>query len=317
MYNPASRSVRDMAPASRPRFEPSPCFVLVEDAIPALQSSISALTWTPVISCSAPFPDAAVSSDMHLLVRESLTGLALQFESALHALITQPEQNSTLILRAEILSDVQREPDELDTAVPLASAEIDGLRATRAIRRVLLPRRPGRDSGITQDCVYYSTAAHDAPTSCLVLTPVLAPGQSLPYYHPTVHHLAFRFVDATLRIEVVLLPDSPPLTLESRLYRTCLALLDTAHRYMWGHVSNWQKRVQHDILVPRDEYQDLYLIMRERHKHLVRDWKEETDPMKHVFEVRHLRPCESAALTSSLGNWDRRLPHVALEGHIL
>jgi hypothetical protein len=72
----------------------------------------------------------------------------------------------------------------------------------------------------------------------------------------------------------------------SRLYRTSLALLDTLDRYGWGAMTNYKKRVLHDCLVPREAYQDLYLIMRERHKHLVDTWQEVTDPLKHVFEVR-------------------------------
>jgi tRNASer (uridine44-2'-O)-methyltransferase len=50
-------------------------------------------------------------------------------------------------------------------------------------------------------------------------------------------------------------------------------------------MTNYKKRVVHDYLVPREQYQDLYLTMRERHKHLVDTWQEVTDPLKHVFEV--------------------------------
>jgi tRNASer (uridine44-2'-O)-methyltransferase len=50
-------------------------------------------------------------------------------------------------------------------------------------------------------------------------------------------------------------------------------------------MTNYKKRVLHDCLVPREQYQDLYLMMRERHKHLVETWQEVTDPLKHVFEV--------------------------------
>ena len=53
-------------------------------------------------------------------------------------------------------------------------------------------------------------------------------------------------------------------------------------------MTNYQKRVQHDVLVPREEYQDLYLIMRERHKGLIETWQEVTDPLKHVFEVKRI-----------------------------
>ncbi len=129
----------------------------------------------------------------------------------------------------------------------------------------------------------------------LVLTPILAADGSLPYYHPTVSHLAFRYIEsptpsddssaATLQIAAVPLPNTP-LDVNARLYRTCLALLETLHRYGWGALTKYKKRVHHDCLVPREAYQDLYLIMRERHKHLVDTWQEVTDPLKHVFEVR-------------------------------
>ena len=107
-------------------------------------------------------------------------------------------------------------------------------------------------------------------------------------------HLAFRFIPATaslsseaaaLRIEVIPLPGTS-LDPGARLYRTCLALLETLHRYGWGMLTQYKKRVLHDVLVPRETYQDLYLVMRERHKHIVNEWREVTDPLKHVFEVR-------------------------------
>lgn len=50
-------------------------------------------------------------------------------------------------------------------------------------------------------------------------------------------------------------------------------------------MTGYKKRVIHDCIIPREEYQDLYLVMRERHRALVGTWKESTDPLKHVFEV--------------------------------
>ncbi|KAJ7688667.1 hypothetical protein B0H17DRAFT_1202760 [Mycena rosella] len=111
---------------------------------------------------------------------------------------------------------------------------------------------------------------------------------SLPYYHPPVSRLAFRYILSTppsIRIEVVLLsPDDTPTDPGSRIYRTCLSLLDALHRYGWGALTNYKKRVQHDCVIPRETYQDLYLVMRERFKGLVDTWVESTDPLKHVFE---------------------------------
>ena len=175
------------------------------------------------------------------------------------------------------------------------------------IHRKLLPRRPARDSGLEQHCTLYKqtdavmrseSSEHvdhelllSSRPSVLILTPTLKSGVALPYYHPAVSHLAFRYISShdlpasgTLQIEVVPLP-SATTDLDSRLYRTCLALLETLHRYGWGALTNYKKRVKHDCIIPREEYQDLYLIMRERYRGLVGEWKESTDPLKHVFEV--------------------------------
>jgi tRNASer (uridine44-2'-O)-methyltransferase len=174
--------------------------------------------------------------------------------------------------------------------IPPNTPELLGYTKRRCIHRKLLPRRPGRDEGLEQFCTFYSSTIsqlEDSPVDTLVLTPIITSGSELPYYHPSVHHIAFRYIDSTpsptLRIEVLPLPNTPT-DPNSRLYRTCLALLETLHRYGWGALTNYQKRVAHDCLVPREEYQDLYLLMRERYKHLVSTWQEVTDPLKHVFE---------------------------------
>jgi len=200
-----------------------------------------------------------------------------QFEVAILQLVHHPEYNSTLILRSEVLY-------EHETDLPAAVPSITGATAIRTIHRKLLARRPGRDAPLEQYCTFYATKDI---VDTLVLTPIVPPSGSLPYYHPAVHHLRFQYLDqGTLEIAVDPLPGTPT-DLNSRLYRTCLALLETVHRYGWGALGNYKKRVIHDCLVPRETYQDYYLEMRERHKHLVDTWREATDPYKHVFEVRH------------------------------
>jgi len=257
-----------MSRPQRPRFDPVPCF----DAPPAtvsplaltFEESISSQSWIPIVQCAAPFP-------------------ADSFATAALSLIRQPEQNSTLILRADIHSDVAYEPgDDVPDECPRLHRDT-ALEVCRVIRRTLVPRRPGRDGGVEQLCTFYSSGLHDADPSCLIITP-LTDNAELPYYHPAVHHLAIRFNDASLRVEAVPLPSAFPITLESRLYRTSTSLLDNVHRYCWGTITSWEKRVNHDILVARDAFQDLYLVMRQRHQTLVGEWLEETDPQKHVFE---------------------------------
>ncbi|KAF9524350.1 DUF1613-domain-containing protein [Crepidotus variabilis] len=241
----------------RPTFEPTPC-ITHQFQVDTLRSEEN--IWTAILSCPAGFP-----VDI--------------FEAATSQLIDHPEYNSTLILRSETL-------EEADFDFPEVTPTFEGLRKTRFIHRKLLARRPGRDAPLEQYCTLYSSQEGSLAADTLVLTPIVDPGSALPYYHPSVHHLAFRYVHSQppeLRIEVLPLPETAT-DINGRLYRTCLALLETLHRYGWGAVTNYKKRVQHDCLVPREAYQDLYLIMRERHKHLVATWQEVTDPLKHVFE---------------------------------
>lgn len=213
-------------------------------------------------------------------------------------LINHPEYNSSLILRSEVVSDrsVVHRPLDISPWIPL----LRGYTASRNIHRRLLPRRPSRDWTLEQDCTLYFSHDPIASQPCvLILTPRLAEQETLPYYHPAVAHLAFRYVTTSshntpeahhLLVEIV--PRAPTqVDISSRIYRICLSLLETLDRYGWGAVNNYQKRVFHDVLVPRNAYQDLYLVLKERHKSLVDNWHESTDPSKHVFEVILVSPC--------------------------
>ena len=52
-----------------------------------------------------------------------------------------------------------------------------------------------------------------------------------------------------------------------------------------GTQEGYKKRVHHDILVDKREFQDLYISLKNKYaKLLIRDWIEATDPLKHVFE---------------------------------
>ncbi|KAJ7784107.1 hypothetical protein B0H16DRAFT_1356096, partial [Mycena metata] len=235
---------------ARPRFEPSPCSIQVSSLGPS---------WLPLLSAPADFP------------------LEI-FETAVSQLIHHPEYNSTLILRSDLVN-------ETSSDFPALIPALDGLVPLSNIHRRLLPRRPGRDEPLEQHCTLYGS---ESDPNTLILTPIIPQGGSLPYYHPAVSHLGFRYIDATtpptLRLEVVPLAADAEIDPDSRLYRTGLSLLDALHRYGWGALTNYKKRVHHDCVVPREIYQDLYLVMRERFKGLVDTWVESTDPLKHVFE---------------------------------
>lgn len=189
-----------------------------------------------------------------------------------------PERNTALILRAEILSD------GAPINAPHNVRHIVGHTAIRNTMRRILPRLPHRDRGLDQDCTYYCTvgsgsvSAHDegdvgmdeekdkdvSRTSLVILTPRLDDeALGLPWYHPPVRHLAFRYIQdiegqdlPMLRVEIVPLhPDGGSTTNNpanvadpaSRLYRTCLNLLETVWKYGKGMMTGYKKRVFHDV----------------------------------------------------------------------
>ena len=85
-----------------------------------------------------------------------------------------------------------------------------------------------RSWGNAASAPLYASIHNDTPCT-LVLTHLL-PVHSWP---TTVRHHTFRHIPYTpplLRIEAVVLPDTP-LDLNSRLYHTALALLETHHLY--------------------------------------------------------------------------------------
>jgi tRNASer (uridine44-2'-O)-methyltransferase len=58
------------------------------------------------------------------------------------------------------------------------------------------------------------------------------------------------------------------------------------HKHGSGLVApvQYAKRVHHDTIVPKEEYQDLYQQLKQKYAWIVEQWKENTDPVKHVFE---------------------------------
>jgi tRNASer (uridine44-2'-O)-methyltransferase len=252
-------------------------------------------------------------------------------------MVEHPEYNSTLILRSETVSDT----NDAEKILALRP-HLKDLHPIRNVHRRLLPRRPGRDELVEQHCTLYAKG-QDKP-SVLVLSPIIAPGAELPYYHPAVDHLALRYIPRTSptsessstsnadspaqpeygEIQVLVIPHDPPSARDpsSRLHRTCRALLEAIHRYGWGALTAYRKRVQHDRLVPRETYQDFYLVMRERHKGLVNTWVEGTDPLKHVFEVKKgsfvgpFRHALRMHADVTPGHWHSYILNASLERHV-
>jgi len=51
-----------------------------------------------------------------------------------------------------------------------------------------------------------------------------------------------------------------------------------------GHVTTYEKRVEHDQALSQQAFRDRYIQMKAKYKHWVPQWPENTDPQKFVFE---------------------------------
>ncbi|BGP31200.1 tRNA(Ser) Um(44) 2'-O-methyltransferase [Rhodotorula toruloides] len=250
-------------------------------------SSPSPLDWIPVVSLP-------------------VQGRLEHFEEGLLELVLQPEHSSSTILRADVQAD-EEQPRE-------GVCELDGYASTRRIRRRILPNRPQFDWAMEQECLFFERTTEDSEDDregLLLLLPDMEqlkteqPEGRLPYYHPQASALAFRFLPrqgdtALLRIDLVPLPSQAvcsPLPPNDRLFRTCLALARFAAKLCTGKADGWTKRIHHDLLVGKEEVQDLYQQLKDKYKTdiesqsprltfrwMLHNWRESTDATKHVFE---------------------------------
>ncbi|KAK4055744.1 tRNA(Ser) Um(44) 2'-O-methyltransferase [Microbotryomycetes sp. JL201] len=238
------------------------------------------------------------------------------FYEAIMLQVMHPEYNSTTILRSDVLVD---ERFDQEPGLSRRAPQVNGLECTRRIRRRLIPKQT-RDQALEQECWIYNRSRPEKQDSddsivdqarLLVLDVDLdylerENHRKMPYYHPTVASLAFSYIGngetATIRLDLRPLPSEPlprPLPASHRLYRTGLALLRHLHSVAIGTKNGYEKRVNHDLLTDRDTVQDLYHELKEKYRAdiesslvdaritfrwMLHEWKEVTDPTKHVWE---------------------------------
>jgi tRNASer (uridine44-2'-O)-methyltransferase len=205
-------------------------------------------------------------------------------------LIYYPELTIALILRAEIISkDDRLHWEDLVHNAMDQEEQIKGFISCETVHRKLIPKVPERDAPLRQDCILYR-AEDGMDIQLVVFIPKMDPKQRMPHYHPDVKAIAFQYIPSTsddtsiLRIDIPL--DDPSAALpSSRLFKTCVVLLDTISKHGWGLFNGYKKRVVHDTIVQKETYQDLYYVMKEKYKYLKDEWMESTDATKNVFEV--------------------------------
>ena len=258
--------------------------VAVVDQLNRLPSDL----WLPVLQLSCDFPPDI-------------------FESVSLNLIKNPNINSSLLFRADVLYDSW--DDEL-TDQPLPRAERDaalhaynvsdgdlvGFHVKRRIIRRMIPRNPQLDKPIAQTCIFLQSDANSKQFeySLVIYIPHTSEIDSIPWYHPRIQSLAYlhswnhsSLADRShgaISLHYKLYP-SESLPLSTRLTHTGQNLLSTVHKHGQGQLAGYTKRVHHDQLISQQRLQDRYTELKQKHaKRLCERWVEKTEPSKHVFE---------------------------------
>jgi tRNASer (uridine44-2'-O)-methyltransferase len=265
------------------------------------------------------------------------------FLQVMEHMLRSPNITSSCLFRADILYDSEKDPD---SPIASSSADddeghweeagllkymkkelkprprpvFDGFIQRRVVVRRLVPRNPQLDKELVQTVWFlgkkpkdaHSTDTEEGETSApddrnlIVYIPHADDPDSIPFYHPKVHSIAFqhcfrpttrsgstsihyRHFPPRCRSKMPAGETLPGLQLTSplstRLERTALNLLRIVNKHGNGRQAGYVKRVHHDLVVDQATFQDTYTRLKGKYaKSLMNTWAEVTDPQKHVFE---------------------------------
>ena len=224
------------------------------------------------------------------------------FFKVLHYLVRNPNINSSLLFRADILYD-SHGLENIDVTHGSEGASSDwegsldhdkifpGYHLKRTLVRKFVPRNDSLDRSICQTVLYYESSGHNESTgSLLVMFPHVPNAERMPFYHPSVKGLAYLHsqneADSDKRISIHYKQFSDHSgDLTDRQIRVARNLLGTLFKHGTGNMAGYQKRVHHDQIIEQKRVQDTFAELKRKHVHrLINNWVEKTDPAKQVFE---------------------------------
>lgn len=234
------------------------------------------------------------------------------FETAMMNLIREPNINSSVILRADILSEVDINGDGKEVIVKdkeWSNLEIDdieakkiniddlevraaaiapeaGLHIRKQVVRRIIPRNPYKDAIINQTCLVLRGPEEDGSDCLIIYIPHINAEDECPFYIPRVKAVGILLHEGILSVHYIPFDNGETLRDESeRVVRTAWRLLQTAFKHSTGVIQGYKKRVNHDQVVDKVNFQNQYINLKKKYsKFLVDNWAESTDPKKHVFE---------------------------------
>ncbi|KAI4176888.1 MAG: hypothetical protein LQ343_000745 [Gyalolechia ehrenbergii] len=240
------------------------------------------------------------------------------FEDVILNLIQNPNVNSSLLFRADILYDSfvasWNDGGAIGTDGTISKEQskysvhhegFPGFCLMRTIVRRMIPRNPQLDKPITQTCqIFQSNHNPDLLHTVVIYIPHVESSSEIPWYHPDVQSLAYlhswrtpptqgnqaissdppQSPKGNISVHYRPFPEAT-LPLNDRSLRTAHHLLSTLHKHGQGTLNGYTKRVQHDQIIPQQRVQDTYTRLKAAHaKRLCDHWTEQTNSSKHVFE---------------------------------
>ncbi|CAI5757520.1 unnamed protein product [Candida verbasci] len=228
------------------------------------------------------------------------------FEIAMSNIVKQPNINSTVIIRADILIENQYDENKGDTMfksklindfpkedgllyrdisdLEIRKPNIDmDLKLKIEIVRRIIPRNPFKDFIINQTCIILS-----GDNSLLVIySPHINHQDETPYYLPPVKSIGILYHKSKISIHYLpyIREELVNMASSERPIRIALRLLQTSIKHSKGVKDGYEKRVIHDLVVPKIEFQNRYISLKQKYSvDLVNNWVEKTPATKHVFE---------------------------------
>ncbi|KAL8799800.1 MAG: hypothetical protein Q9182_005632 [Xanthomendoza sp. 2 TL-2023] len=259
----------------------------------------------------------------HAILQHSCSFSPKVFEDVSLNLIHNPNINSTVLFRADILydsaevtthggavlhSDERALPDENLHSYSIAHNGFPGFTLKQTIVRKMIPRNPQLDKPVAQTCQIFESNQNqnsDLKHTLVIYVPHVSCSSEIPWYHPNVQSLAYLHSCPPPKTQTSqsMVADSSPsilnglvsvhyrlfsdqtFPLSDRLRRTAHQLLSTLHKHGQGILNGYTKRVHHDQLISQQRVQDTYTRLKAAHaKRLCDHWAEQTDSSKHVFE---------------------------------
>ncbi|KAK0633673.1 hypothetical protein B0T14DRAFT_395403, partial [Immersiella caudata] len=210
-------------------------------------------------------------------------------------MIKNPNINSSWLFRADILFDGEGVEGLPDDAPSFPS--FHGFELRRCMIRRLIPRNTMRDEPMDQSCLIFKQVqsvredGHDddgIERTLIVYIPHVSEAE-MPFYHPKVQGIAFLHewtaVDCRGSISISYLFYHESDRFVEKLTRTAFQLLKVIYKHGEGRLAGYQKRVQHDVLIPQARVQNTYATLKQKYaRGLIDSWAESTDPEKHIFE---------------------------------